>query len=335
VTSWVVALLVGAVAAAVAYVGTTLRDVRIAIAAWARGLAVALIVALLLDAPAGAGRPATPWVALDVSESMRRGDSALWRLALDSAAAIGGDTVMLFGDSVRAKRDASVAPRDRASRLAPAVDRAAASGRPLIVITDGELDDDASAAGLPDGSRVITLTRKAGPDAALVSLAAPRSVVIGDTVRMGIEIAAGAAGAGSGELAVELDGRRVASVSLPALAAHGQRREELAFRAGGAAGPAILRVVLRTPGDVEPRNDTLATAVDRARGASVVFASTSPDLDSRWPYPPGPISRWCRASGGSRDRWRRSPSRRFGPRSGRRPSPSCTAIRRDSARRAP
>ena len=53
-----------------------------------RWVAVTLIVALLLDAPAGPPRPIPMWVALDVSQSMRRGDSALWRGALYSARAV-------------------------------------------------------------------------------------------------------------------------------------------------------------------------------------------------------------------------------------------------------
>ena len=47
------------------------------------------------------------------------------------------------------------AARDLASSLRPAVERAIGSGHPLVVVTDGELDDPDAARQLPAGSRVI------------------------------------------------------------------------------------------------------------------------------------------------------------------------------------
>jgi hypothetical protein len=44
----------------------------------------------------------------------------------------------------------------------------------------------------------------------------------------------------------------------------------------------VVRAVVRSPGDVEPRNDTLSMAVDLSRAASAVFVSTSPDFDARY-----------------------------------------------------
>src|SRR4051812_29083635 len=74
-----------------------------------RFLGVALVVALILDAPTGPPRPVSNWTALDVSESMRRGDSALWRAALDSARAAAGDSMLVFGDSARSASSTGVA----------------------------------------------------------------------------------------------------------------------------------------------------------------------------------------------------------------------------------
>src|SRR5205814_8746012 len=50
----------------------------------------------------------------------------------------------------------------------------------------------------------------------------------------------------------------------------------------GGGGPAMLRVVVASPDDAEPHNDTLATAIDLSRAASAVFVSTSPDYDARY-----------------------------------------------------
>jgi hypothetical protein len=53
-------------------------------------------------------------------------------------------------------------------------------------------------------------------------------------------------------------------------------------RVEGGEGPAVVRVVIATAGDAEPRNDTLALGVDLSRAASAVFVSTSPDFDARY-----------------------------------------------------
>src|SRR5688572_15976857 len=66
-----------------------------------RFVAATLVIALLLDAPAGRARPVANWAALDVSESMRRGDDALRQAATDSLRAVNAGTVLLFGDSAR------------------------------------------------------------------------------------------------------------------------------------------------------------------------------------------------------------------------------------------
>src|SRR4029079_4938350 len=42
------------------------------------------------------------------------------------------------------------------------------------------------------------------------------------------------------------------------------------------------RAGVSVAGDAEPRNDTLAIAVDLSRAASAVFVSTSPDFDARY-----------------------------------------------------
>src|SRR4051812_1390949 len=66
-----------------------------------RFLAVTLVVALLLDATVGTAKPVSNWAALDVSESMARGDTGLLRAARDSSRAAQSDTLLLFGDSAR------------------------------------------------------------------------------------------------------------------------------------------------------------------------------------------------------------------------------------------
>ena len=249
-----------------------------------RFLAVALVVALLLDAPTGAPKPVASWTALDVSESMQRGDSALWRAALDSVNAVGGDSLLVFGDSARsagASARTSGSAADRRSELRPVADRALAAGHPVIVITDGELADGEAAAGLPAGSRLIVLPRATRSDAAIVALDVPRAVVAGDTVTARLTIAGGSSGSAAGTATLRVDNRDIVRMPFDALPAYGTRSLEARVRIDGAAGPAIMEAILSVPGDAVPRNDSLTVALDRSRSASAVFVSTSPDFDSR------------------------------------------------------
>src|SRR6476659_9306625 len=96
--AWLIALLAGALAAVVQY-GRALLAPRTLWLALLRAVAAALIVALLIDAPAGPASTLVPDVALDASESwLRASDTAAWKAAVDSAARVGG-AMHRFGDS--------------------------------------------------------------------------------------------------------------------------------------------------------------------------------------------------------------------------------------------
>src|SRR5262249_24413695 len=114
---WLLALAAGLIIVLVQY---GWRDLR---AGWAAGaaallrlVAITLLRALLLDAPSGRARPVTNWAALDVSSSMSRGDTAMWRAARDSLAHVAAESVFAFGDSTRrADSAAATRPNDAAS----------------------------------------------------------------------------------------------------------------------------------------------------------------------------------------------------------------------------
>src|SRR5918992_1009482 len=282
---WLIALLIGAFLAALEYIRRDGRSiVSVLPVALLRGLAATLVAALALDAPAGRARRPAPFVALDVSSSwLRGGDSAGWRAAHDSVAAARGDSVFLFGDSLRPAEGTAGPPADLASRVAPAVERALGVGRPLTVVTDGEIADPEALNGLPAGSRVVVVPRAAQVDAALASIEAPRAIVDGDTIEVRVTVAAGAGGAPAGALTLTLDGRLLGRTPTAPIAAYGER--SLSIRApvgGGRVGPAVLRASLSTAGDRELRNDTLAAGVQIARGAGAVFVSTAPNPDARF-----------------------------------------------------
>jgi hypothetical protein len=229
--------------------------------------------------------------ALDVSQSMQRA-GGVWSAALDSVRAAksqGGDSVLLFGASTRPRpsrdfdaKSTAVRAGDPASTLRPVIDEALAEGRGVAVITDGELDDPAAARELPAGSRLVVLDRPARPDLALASIDAPRAAVSGDSARLAISLAAGAAGSPAGALTLMLDGRVVARKTVQKLPPFATRTVNVSALLSADAGPHALAAAVSAAGDVEPRNDTLTVALEMARAASAAFVSTSPDFDARY-----------------------------------------------------
>ena len=281
-TSWLVAVVVGILAAALQYVPLRAPSPsrRAALAAL-RAFAILLVVALLLDAPLGRARPLLPSVFVDASLSMTRETATLWQSALDSARGIRAESVWFFGDTVRPAAP-TTPPADVASRVRPVVERTMATGRPAVLITDGEVQDSSALDGLASGSRVIVLARPPRPDVAVATMDAPRAAVEGDSLAVRVTLVAGAQGAAAGSLALTLDDGALGRWPVEAMSGWAERQYDLRVRAGGAKGAGVLRAIVASPGDAEPRNDTLAATIEISRAASAVFVSTSPDQDARF-----------------------------------------------------
>ncbi|MEJ7808848.1 MAG: hypothetical protein WKG32_00375 [Gemmatimonadaceae bacterium] len=286
---WIIAVALGVVAAAILYGwrerGRTARYGSLAALGALRATAFVLLFALLLDAPAGRRRAPAPIIALDASASwLRGGGDVPWRAARERARRLASDSLWLFGDSLRAV-GAPDMPSDAASRGTPLAERALASGRPVVVITDGELEDAAALRELPSGSRVEVTDRPPQRDLAVLSLEAPRSVVSADTIEVAITVRAGSAGSRPGSLTVAVAGRAAATIPLDSLAPRAERRQSVRLAVVAAEGPTSLAAVVVAPDDTERRNDTLAVALDVRRAAGAVLVSTSPDFDSRFIVP--------------------------------------------------
>jgi len=282
VREWLAAAAAGLAFAALSYGGRRAPSVgaRAALAAL-RGAAIALLVALALDAPAGRARRPAPLVALDASASWSRGgDSLAFRAARDSARALAVDTAWLVGDSLRPLVGDARAS-DAATHVAPLVDRAAAAGRSVVLFTDGEVDDAAMLRALPTGSRVSPLRPRRGPDVAALSLDAPRLATATDTVVVRIGLAADAAGAAAGTLVVDAGGKARVQLPVDALPPFGERTLSASVPLAGLSGPSVVRAVVSSTGDREPRNDTLATTIDVTSAPAAVFVSSAPDYDAR------------------------------------------------------
>lgn len=272
----------GAVAAVVLVYARGQRTPTMTVSAALRALAVLFALALALDAPRGRAGERRPVIAIDASASWRRGRAdSVWQRALATASAY-GDTVWLAGDSLRPAHGEKI-PEDNASRIEPAVDRAVGAGRPLVLFTDGEVDDPAVVSRLLAGSRVEVPAGGRVRDAAVIALDAPRSVVGGDTTDVIVRVGAGDAGAGSGSVAMTLDGALLVRMPVDSLAPGAERDVHARVRIPAeGAEHRVARAVLAIAGDGVPQNDSLGAALDVAAAPRAVFVSTSPDQDSRF-----------------------------------------------------
>src|SRR5579871_6869505 len=159
---WLLALAAGSALAFLQYRTGGAEHARAPLAL--RAFALVLILALLFDAPGGPSRRVRPYAALDASSSwISGGDSTIWKRAVRSADSVGADTLLLLGDSVRAG-SAPASPADRATRVAPLVERSLGAGRAAVLITDGRVDDPERLADLPAGSAVVSLEGKSQVD---------------------------------------------------------------------------------------------------------------------------------------------------------------------------
>jgi hypothetical protein len=283
VLTWIIAAL-----AASALVVFLYRRERLAtsvlIASGLRFVAALFAVALAFNAPRGRTADRQPLVVIDASASWLRGrDSSAWRDALARARdAARGDTLWAAGDSLRPATP-DLRPGDATSRVESAVTRALGAGRPLVLFTDGELDDPQFLDRLLARSRLDVAAPGTGRDAAMLALDLPRSMVGGDTAEIIVRVAAGPAGAGAGMATVMLERTPVARIAVDSLAAGTERDLRARVRIPVEGGEhRVVRAALQIPGDNVAQNDTLGAALDVAAVPSGVFVSTAPDQDSRF-----------------------------------------------------
>ncbi len=247
----------------------------------------ALVLLLWNPLATSALAPGTqPIILLDASLSM----TSRWPAALDTArglAARGGAVVWRFGDRV-ASFD-SRAPTEGTSRLAPALEAAAARGGPVIVVTDGAVDDlGAIPADLLRRPRVVVLPRAPFFDAFIANVDGQRRVTSTDTVRLRVSYGtAGKREAGGARrdvlVTVNGEGRQLSSrkVSLPD---SGTVTTELTFPASRIPHPgwSVLDVRLDGVRDAEPRDDARRFVIEvSAQPAAVIFGSP-PDWETRF-----------------------------------------------------
>ncbi len=253
-----------------------------------RATGVAALVLLLWNPVASRPVPGgdRPLVLLDASLSMR-GRGSLWRAALDTARALArGGLIWRFGDRVSAFD--TTPPADGTSRLAPALEAAAARGGPIVVVSDGEIADRAALpADLLRRARIVVLPRPAFFDGFVAGIDGARRVESSDTIRLKVSYGtAGRRDTGHGKrtaLVVSVGGRKVISkdVTLPD---SGIIATELTFPVSRVPSPGWSALEVRLDGvaDSEPRDDARDFVVEVSPQPAAVLLAAPPTWESRF-----------------------------------------------------
>ncbi len=246
-----------------------------------RGIAWTALGLLLINLSCPvSGAPLRPLALLDASLSLDAAGGR-WAEAKDSAARWG--EVRQFGDE-RTGVDSN--PTRGRSLLSPALLAASASDRPLIVVTDGEIED---AREIPPDllarSSIRLFSRTPQPDLALTRVAGPSRVSSGDSIPLEVEVQpAGGINADSVSVEVLSGTNRLALRTVRPRGETGGRARIAIPSSALAAGDHLLRVALTPSGDAEPRTDARLHLVTVAATPGVVFLASPADWDSRFLY---------------------------------------------------
>jgi len=236
-----------------------------------------VIALLLVNASCPSVTPgAEPLVLLDASLSMGAAGGR-WSEALAMARSAG--EMRLVG-----ARDGDSIPSGGRSLLAPAISGAGSAGRPVIVITDGEVEDaDAIAPGLQALTTVRVLERKPVNDVAIVRVEGTSRVTPTDSLRLSLEVESFGAAAARTLPVVAREGDRSWLRGSVELDAAGRGRVTLQGPVPTVApGAHVLRITLEETRDAEPRSDTRLLVVTVVPTPGVVLLASPPTWESRF-----------------------------------------------------
>jgi hypothetical protein len=224
--------------------------------------------------------PRRPLVLLDASLSLSA-PGAHWAEARDSALSWG--EVRGFGDE-RAGVD-SLPVRGR-SLLAPALLAASASDRPVVVVSDGEVED------VPDippdilgRSGIRLFPRTPQPDWALTRVTGPRRITAGDSIPLDILVQSPASERAETVTVQVRSGSTRLTRRTVRLRGESAGRARIAVPSSGLRpGDHVLEVALAAGKDAEPRTDSRLHIVTVAATPGIVLLAAAVDWDSRFLY---------------------------------------------------
>ncbi len=246
-----------------------------------RAVAWSALGLLLLNLSCPVGSPARrPLVLLDGSLSLTAAGGR-WREAREAAGRLGD--VRIFGDE-RTARD--TAPDRGRSLLAPALRGTSAADRPVIVVTDGEVEDVRDVpADLLARMTVRLFPRRPTPDVAITRVTGPARIASGDSLTIEADVQAiGGQPPDSAVVALDDGARRLARRAVRLGAGQPGRARLAASSAGLTPGDHVLRVVLVGHRDAEPRTDLRLHRLSVVPTPGIVLLAGPADWDSRFLY---------------------------------------------------
>lgn len=242
-----------------------------------RAVAWASLGLLLLN-PSCPAAPANgrPLVLLDGSLSMIA-DGGRWREAADSARRWG--EVRPFGDP-GAPPDTLL--RAGASRLGEALDAALATGRPVIVVTDGEVEDGVLLGDRLAGATVRLFPREAVPAAGIETVEAPPRLGLRDTLRVRVGLRVARLTPQRLGVALRLGERELARGGVD-VSGDGTHDLMLAVPPGRLPpGDHVLQAALVEQYDAEPRDDSRLVVVVVSPVPGIAVLASPADWEARF-----------------------------------------------------
>lgn len=244
-----------------------------------RGIAWASLGLLLVNLSCPVrGTPPRPLVLLDASLSLGAAGGR-WAEARDSAIRWG--EVRTFGDE-RLVRD-TVPSRGR-SLLAPALLAASASDRPVLIVSDGEIEDRQDIP--PDilaRSGVRLFSRRPRPDFAITSVEGPARITAGDSLPLEVLVQSrGLARLDTATIEVSSGGRRLGRRAVRLTGENAGRARIVIPSTSLSPGTQLLRISPARKLDDEPRTDTRLYLVTVTPTPGVVLLAGPGDWDSRF-----------------------------------------------------
>lgn len=237
------------------------------------------LLALNLSCPARGEQP-RPLVLLDRSLSMDAAGGH-WDAARTLADSLG--EVRYFGDAPAGAAD--TLPSAGRSRLAPALTAAAVSARPVIVVSDGEIDDPGEIPpDLLSQAGVRLLPRDTAADRAITAVRGPARVTAGESFELQLDLR-GHGAAADDTVAIEVrEGGRVLGRGGAALIG-GSGHATISVRTEGVApGDHLLDVALAGASDAEPRTDERRHLLTVAPTPGIVLVASPGSWDARFLY---------------------------------------------------
>jgi hypothetical protein len=261
----------------------------------ARALALVLILALLFDLrlPGAAGASDERWVLLDASLSMAAASPegvTAWEAALERAAELEDDgwRLVRFGAATGADAAGAAGPAETASRLAPALGRAAEAGvRSVRVLSDLRLDDQVEVrAALATLPVEITFERFGGDvvNAGVSELDVPDLAREEGSVTAEVEVHA--TGTDSVTVRVFEEDREVAALTVEAPSPGLRVRVPVELPTPSASGRVRYTATVSVDGDGFASDDVAVryAMVGHQEGA-LVLVSLRPDWEPRYLLP--------------------------------------------------